>query len=67
MAGLFGRGGGRGAGAGGGRGGRMGGPAAAGPDGACVCPSCGHRMAHQRGVPCTQMTCPKCGARMIRE
>ena len=67
MGGLFGRGGGRGAGGGGARGGRMGGPAAAGPEGACVCPQCGHRVAHRRGVPCTENACPKCGARMVRE
>ena len=63
-----GRGGGRGAGAGGGRGlGRMGGPYAAGPGGNCVCPSCGHKVPHQAGVPCYQSGCPKCGTQMARE
>ncbi len=38
-----------------------------GPGGFCVCPSCGMKVAHQRGVPCYSMTCPKCGVRMIRE
>ena len=64
-----------GIGAGGGQGGgnpgmggrgRMGGQKAAGPTGECVCPACGHRQAHERGVPCTQQLCPKCGAAMIR-
>jgi len=65
----------RGTGAGGGMGqgrggrgaGRMGGSQAAGPDGACLCPQCGHREPHQRGVPCIQRTCPSCGTAMIRE
>lgn len=69
----FGRGGGGGrAGTGGGRGGGQGpgqggGPKAAGPGGNCICPSCGHRMTHQVGQPCTALTCPKCGAQMARE
>jgi hypothetical protein len=50
-----------------GRVGRMGGPQAAGPGGNCVCPSCGTRTPHQRGVPCYQANCPKCGAKMVRE
>ncbi|TLN03297.1 hypothetical protein FDZ73_08380 [bacterium] len=56
-----------GAGGGGGRGGRMGGPAAAGPGGACICPSCGHQEPHVRGVPCSARKCPKCNATMTRE
>ncbi|MFP4170838.1 MAG: hypothetical protein ACLFUV_07445 [Methanomassiliicoccales archaeon] len=52
-------------GGGGGRG--RGGGYAMGPGGDCVCPSCGHREPHQRGVPCFQMKCPKCGNPMIRE
>jgi len=47
--------------------GRMGGPLAAGPDGYCVCPSCGHREAHETAEPCTELTCPECGAIMARE
>ncbi len=50
-----------------GRSGRgMGGPAAAGPVGECVCPACGHREPHVRGVPCVSMKCPKCSAVMTR-
>jgi len=69
----FGRGGGRGmgmgrrGGRGGGRMGRMGGSKAAGPGGFCVCPSCGHRVPHQAGVPCYQLRCPNCGTQMLRE
>jgi predicted Fe-Mo cluster-binding NifX family protein len=61
-----------GAGAGDGQGqgprrvGRKGGTAA-GPSGECVCPRCGNREAHERGVPCTQKKCAKCGAAMVRQ
>ncbi len=54
-----------GRGAGQGRG-RMSGGFGLGPGGECVCPSCGHKVAHTRGVPCYQQTCPKCGAKMTR-
>jgi predicted Fe-Mo cluster-binding NifX family protein len=46
--------------------GRMGGPMAGGPGGACVCPMCGHREPHERGVPCSSKRCPKCGAALTR-
>jgi hypothetical protein len=65
-----GRGGARGGGAGrgGGRGpGRMGGPSAAGPDGYCICPNCGHQKAHEAGVPCYKQKCPQCGTQMTRK
>jgi len=62
------RGRGRGSGEGQGQGpGRMGGPLAAGPDGFCVCPSCGHKIKHIAGKPCNQQKCPECGAQMVRE
>jgi hypothetical protein len=38
-----------------------------GPDGNCVCPSCGTVVQHQQGVPCFQLKCPKCGAKMTRQ
>ena len=62
---MSGRGGGRGGGRSGGKG-RMGGPYAAGPGGDCLCPNCGNRVPHQRGVPCYNQTCPKCGSKMVR-
>ena len=34
--------------------------------GECVCPDCGIRLPHQRGVPCRTIDCPKCGASMAR-
>jgi len=58
----------RGTGKGGGQGrGRMGGPLAAGDVGTCLCPKCGHREPHERGVPCMQKLCPKCGTAMTRQ
>ena len=59
--------GGRGQGLGGGRGPGLGGGTAAGPEGTCVCPQCAAKLAHQRGVPCSEQKCPKCGAVMTRE
>lgn len=58
---------GTGGGQGGRRPGRMGGPLAAGPAGYCVCPQCGQKEPHKRGVPCFARKCPKCGATMTRE
>jgi len=43
--------------------GRMGG---FGPPGECVCPKCGHKIPHKRGVPCYQEKCPMCGTSMVR-
>ncbi len=55
-----------GTGRGGGRG-RMGGNRpGAGPNGECVCPACGTKAPHQRGVPCYDIKCPNCGAKMTR-
>jgi len=45
---------------------RMPGGFGLGPGGDCVCPKCGTKAAHQRGVPCYQQKCPKCGAAMSR-
>ena len=45
--------------------GRMGG-LAAGPSGNCVCPKCGHKVPHERGVACYKTKCPKCGSEMTR-
>ncbi len=37
-----------------------------GPSGECICPNCGTKIPHQRGVPCYKHKCPKCGAMMTR-
>ncbi len=39
----------------------------AGPGGFCLCPSCGMRVTHKAGVPCSLEKCPKCGNRMVRQ
>ncbi|MFP3951516.1 MAG: hypothetical protein ACLFVP_05195 [Candidatus Bathyarchaeia archaeon] len=31
----------------------------------CVCPECGTKVPHRRGVPCLQTKCPNCGANML--
>jgi predicted Fe-Mo cluster-binding NifX family protein len=46
--------------------GRIGGPIAAGPGGSCVCPRCGRREPHERGIPCAQKQCPTCKVAMTR-
>jgi predicted Fe-Mo cluster-binding NifX family protein len=63
----MGAGGGKGQGQGGRRPGGMGGPLAAGPDGYCVCPQCGQKEPHERGIPCVDRPCPKCGTAMTRQ
>ena len=37
-----------------------------GPSGDCICPQCGARLSHQRGIPCYSVKCPKCQAKMAR-
>ena len=50
------------------RGGRMKGDRpGAGPGGNCVCPGCGHKIPHEKGIPCYNQSCPNCGTRMVRE
>ncbi len=38
----------------------------AGVEGFCVCPNCGTKVKHQRGVPCNSVKCPQCGKIMTR-
>jgi predicted Fe-Mo cluster-binding NifX family protein len=32
----------------------------------CVCPACGTKTPHERGIPCTQVNCPQCGQPLVR-
>lgn len=45
---------------------RMGGGRGLGPGGECICPKCGHKVPHERGMPCYEIKCPKCGTPMVR-
>jgi hypothetical protein len=51
---------------GGGGGGGRGSGSGFGPGGYCVCPGCGRKLPHERGVPCFQVKCPSCGMSMTR-
>ncbi len=31
----------------------------------CVCPKCGYRAVHERGVPCRSVTCPQCNTPLV--
>jgi len=33
----------------------------------CICPKCGLKTEHERGVPCSSIKCPKCGEFMHGE
>ena len=38
-----------------------------GKHGFCICPKCGKKTPHKRGVPCQDEKCPECGVKIIRE
>jgi len=39
-----------------------------GDGGYCICPKCGERTEHHRGVPCQEESCPNCGSKkLLRE
>ncbi len=42
------------------------GGAGPGPAGVCICPSCGMKTPHERGIPCSQITCSRCHQRLTR-
>ena len=63
-----GSGGGQGGSSGGGcRGGGSGPGAGTGASNSCLCPACGAKTPHERGIPCMQVKCPQCGKPMMRE
>jgi predicted Fe-Mo cluster-binding NifX family protein len=33
----------------------------------CICPACGAKAPHERGIPCFQVNCSQCGKPMVRE
>lgn len=36
------------------------------PEDECVCPKCGQKAPHERGMPCRLLHCVQCGSIMIR-
>lgn len=38
-----------------------------GAGGFCICPKCGKRIPHHRGIPCQEERCPGCGTKLLRE
>jgi cation diffusion facilitator family transporter len=38
-----------------------------GPKGYCVCPQCGYKKEHEKGIPCPELKCPHCLVNLKRE
>ena len=38
-----------------------------GTGGFCICPKCGEKLPHRRGIRCQEERCPACGAKLLRE
>lgn len=38
-----------------------------GPEGYCICPKCGYKTKHQKGIPCSTLKCPNCKANLERK
>ncbi len=38
-----------------------------GTEGYCICPECGEKILHERGIRCMSVKCPKCGHTMVRD
>lgn len=38
-----------------------------GPGGYCICPKCGYKIEHKKGVPCGSLKCPDCNINLERE
>lgn len=38
-----------------------------GNNGNCICPKCGKKTIHHRGVPCQDEKCSECGVKLLRE
>ncbi|MHC1724498.1 MAG: NifB/NifX family molybdenum-iron cluster-binding protein [Syntrophobacteraceae bacterium] len=38
-----------------------------GAGGFCICPKCGAKKEHERGIPCSHITCASCHSMMVRE
>lgn len=39
----------------------------AGPQGLCVCPTCGYEVEHKINQRCMDIKCPKCGTNLVRK
>ena len=47
-----------------GRGSKINRPRGLGGSSDCLCPNCGHKEPHKRGIPCSTKKCTECGTVM---